>query len=161
MEPELVRVLLVEDNAGDAYLFRKALEEAHLNFTLTVIDDGFKALAFVRSEGEYAISTVPDLIVLDLNLPKHGGVEVLKAIQQSRRFDGVPVVITSSSLSPPRLTESERLRVTRYIPKPPDLDEFLAIGPELEKVFLEAKARAPKSASPGKEGSAPGPDEHP
>jgi len=135
--------VLVEDNAGDAYLFRKALEEASLNFTLTVIDDGYQALAFVRGEGEYAGNVVPDLVVLDLNLPKHGGVEVLKAIQQDRRFDRVPVVITSSSPSPPRLTEGELLRVTRYIAKPPDLDEFLAIGPVLKKVILEAKLRAP------------------
>jgi CheY-like chemotaxis protein len=148
MKPELVRVLLVEDNAGDAYLFRKALEEANLNFTLTVIDDGYQALAFVRSEGEYAGKEVPDLVVLDLNLPKHGGVEILKAIQQDRRFDNVPVVITSSSPSPPRLTQSELLRVTRYIAKPPDLDDFLAIGPVLKNVLLEAKAGALKKREP-------------
>jgi len=161
MKPELVRVLLVEDNAGDAYLFRKALEEANLNFALTVIDDGFQALAFVRGEGEYAGNPVPDLVVLDLNLPKHGGVEVLQAIEQSRRFDRVPLVITSSSPSLPRLTESQRSRVTRYIAKPPDLDEFLAIGPVLKKMLLEAKARAQESVSPGKEGFPPGADWHP
>ena len=142
MEPELFRVLLVEDNAGDIYLFRKALEEAGLNFALTVIDDGSQALAFVRGEREYAGNPVPDLVVLDLNLPKHEGIEILKAIELSRRFEGAPVVITSSSPWPPRLTGSERLRVSRYIPKPPDLDAFLAIGAQLKEVLLEGEARS-------------------
>jgi CheY-like chemotaxis protein len=141
MAPEPVRVLLVEDNAGDAYLFRKALEAAELNFDLTVIDDGSQALAFVRGEREYAGNAVPDLVVLDLNLPKHEGIEILNAIELSRRFEGVPVVITSSSPWPPRLKESERLRISRYIPKPPDLDAFLAIGAQLKEVLLESKAR--------------------
>jgi len=142
MEPEMIRVLLVEDNAGDAYLFRKALEEAGLNCALTVIDDGFQALAFVRGEGAYDGNPVPDLVVLDLNLPKHGGVEVLKAIEQSPRFGSVPVVITSSSPSPPRLTQSECVRVARYIAKPADLDEFMAIGTQLRQVLIEGKPRA-------------------
>jgi CheY-like chemotaxis protein len=142
MERKLVRVLLVEDNAGDAYLFGKALEEAELNFALTVIDDGYQALAFVRGEREYTGHAVPDLVVLDLNLPKHGGDEVLKAIEQSPRFEGVPVVITSSSPWPPRLTENERSRIARYIPKPPDLDSFLAIGAQLKEVLRDGKARA-------------------
>ena len=142
MELELFRVLLVEDNAGDIYLFRKALEGAGLNFALTVIEDGSQALALVRGEREYAGDPVPDLVVLDLNLPKHEGIEVLDAIELSRSFEGVPVVITSSSPWPPRLTESERLRVARYIPKPPDLNAFLAIGAELKEVLLEGKARA-------------------
>lgn len=151
MELELVQVLLVEDNAGDAYLFRKALEEAELNVALTVIDDGYRALAFVRGEREYAGDPVPDLVVLDLNLPKHAGDEVLKAIAQSRRFEGVPVVITSSSPWPPRLTESESSRIARYIPKPPDLDAFLAIGTLLKEVLLEGKARA-EGKHPGSPG---------
>lgn len=147
----MVRVLLVEDNAGDAYLFRKALEEADLNFALTVIDDGHQALAFVSGDAEYAGDPLPDLVVLDLNLPRHGGDEVLKAIQQSRRFEGVPVVVTSSSPWPPRLTESESSRIARYIPKPPDLDAFLAIGTLLKEVLLEGKGRA-EGKHPGSRG---------
>ena len=142
METELIRVLLVEDNAGDAYLFRKALEEAGLNCALTVIDDGFQALACVRGEGEYDGNPVPDLVVLDLNLPKHGGVEILKAIDQNPRFKSVPVVITSSSPWPPRLAQSEGVRIARYIAKPADLDEFMAIGTRLKEVLLEAKDSA-------------------
>ena len=109
-----------------------------------MIDDGSQALALVRGEREYAGDPVPDLVVLDLNLPKHERVEILTAIEQSRRFEDVPVVITSSSRWPPKLTESERLRVSDYIPKPPDLDAFLAIGAQLKEVLLEAKARAPR-----------------
>ena len=100
-DDEPVRILLVEDNTADVYLFRKALLGAELNFELTVIEDGGRAIAFVRGEGEYAGSPVPDLVVLDLSLPKNDGIQVLEAIRATKRFANVPVVITSSSPSPP------------------------------------------------------------
>src|ERR1700722_19735145 len=76
------RILLVEDNEGDIYFFRKALETADFQFELTVMQDGAEALAFVRREGKYAASPVPNLVVLDLNLPKDGGFQVLKATRE-------------------------------------------------------------------------------
>ena len=83
MVDNVFRILLVEDNDADVYLFRKALEAADLKFELTVAQDGAEALAFVRREGT---RSVPDLVVLDLNLPKDGGIQVLKAIRESAEF---------------------------------------------------------------------------
>jgi two-component system, chemotaxis family, response regulator Rcp1 len=138
-----VRILLVEDNAGDVYLFRKALENATLNFELNVIEDGAEALAFARQEGKYAGSPVPDLALLDLNLPKNRGVEVLKAMRHNSHFSKVPVVITSTSATPRERAESEQLGVERYIVKPPDLEDFLQIGTLVKEILL---SRRPSTA---------------
>jgi CheY-like chemotaxis protein len=134
-----VRILLVEDNAADVYLFRKALQGAELNFELMVIEDGGGAIAFVRSESEYG-SPVPDLVVLDLSLPKNDGIQVLEAIRATERFANVPAVVTSSSPSPPARLNDEHLQVVRYIMKPPDLEDFLQIGRALKGILLQSKA---------------------
>ena len=135
MRDEPMRILLVEDNVGDVYLFRKALVGADLNFELTVIEDGSLALDFIRGEGKYAGAPIPDLAVLDLNLPKNDGLQVLGAIRQNERFEKIPVVVTSSAATMPPLPE--QLRVARYIPKPADLEEFLQIGPVLKEIVIE------------------------
>ncbi len=128
MLKKVSRILLVEDNEADVYLFCKALETTDLKFELTVIRDGAEALAFVRHEGKYATSSVPNLVVLDLNLPKEGGVQVLQAIREGKIFSDVPVAIVSSSASPQDRHETGKLGVDRYITKPPNLEEFLKIG---------------------------------
>jgi len=135
-----VRIMLVEDNAADVYLFRKALQTAGLNFELTVLENGGAALAFVRGEGEYARRPVPDLAVLDLNLPKNDGIQVLEAIRKEKHFASIPVVVTSSSPSPPTRLKLEHLRVARYIVKPPDLEEFLKIGGTLKEILFQNQA---------------------
>ncbi len=139
MTDELVRILLVEDNAGDVYLFRKALENVELNFELNVIEDGAEALAFVRQEGKYAGSPVPDLALLDLNLPKNEGIEVLKAMRHNSHLSKVPVVITSTSATPRERVDAERLGVERYIIKPPDLESFLQFGMVLKEIILSRR----------------------
>jgi chemotaxis family two-component system response regulator Rcp1 len=139
MSDELFRILLVEDNDADAYLFRKGLTAAGLNFELIVITDGAEALAFVRREGKHAERPVPDLAVMDLNLPKNDGSEVLEALRQREEWASVPVVITSSSTSPRDRTKVERLGIERYLRKPPDLEEFLQMGEVLKQILLESK----------------------
>jgi len=136
MKHEPVRILLVEDNIADVYLFRKALAKAGLDVELTVIEDGARAIAFVQGEGKYAGSPVPDLAVLDLSLPRQDGIKVLEAMRATERFVNLPVVIMSSSSSPPAHLQQERLRVARYIMKPPDLDDFLQIGNVLKEILL-------------------------
>src|ERR1051326_7449108 len=89
---EPARILLVEDNAADVYLFRKAMTNAELNYELTVIEDGGGAMMFIRAEGRYAGSPVPDLAIIDLSLPKNDGIQVVEAIRQEERFADVPVV---------------------------------------------------------------------
>ncbi len=138
MSDEPVHILLVEDNPGDIYLFRKALEAADLRFRLTVLEDGADALSFIRGEGKYARSPAPDLIVLDLNLPKYDGSHVLRAIRQAGRFSHVPAVIASSLPSLPTGPDQQS-GITRYIRKPSDLDEFLNLGATLKEVLLETR----------------------
>ena len=137
-----LRIVLVEDNAADVYLFRKALLSAGIVFDLTVIEDGARAMAFVRGKGEYAGSPVPDLAVIDLSLPKHDGIQVLESARASERFANTPVVILSSSAQPPARLADKHLRVTRYLTKPPDLEEFLRIGTILKEILLETQARS-------------------
>jgi CheY-like chemotaxis protein len=140
MPAELVRILLVEDNPADVYLFRLALDAAGLNYELTVIADGAEALAFVQGEGKHASNPPPDLVVLDINLPKSDGIQVLRAIRRNERFANIPVVITSSSPSLPPRAAAEQLDFARYIRKPPDLEDFLRIGEVLKDVLLQSKA---------------------
>ena len=138
MSSERVHILLVEDNQADVYLFRKAFEAAELNFELTALHDGASAIAFIQGEDKYAGCSQPDLIVLDLNLPKYDGGQVLRAIQHAGRFEGGPVVI-ASSLPRLNLADDEELSVTRYIHKPFSLDEFLKVGVTLKQVLLASK----------------------
>lgn len=139
-DDEPFRILLVEDNTADVYLFRKALLAAELNFELMVIEDGGRAIEFVRGEGEYAGSPVPDLVVLDLSLPKNDGIQVLEAIRAAKRFADTPVVMTSSSPSPPARLQEEHLQLASYIMKPPDLEDFLQIGRVLKEILLQRQA---------------------
>lgn len=146
MSDKVFRILLLEDNAADVYLFRKALENAELNFELTLIEDGAEALTFVLGEGKYAGRQVPDLAVLDLNVPKNEGTEVLAAIRRTADFSHVPVVVTSSSPAPTDRMGREQLLGERYIQKPLDLEEFLRIGAALKEILV-------KNSSPTSPGS--------
>lgn len=141
MSPEPARILLVEDNQADVYLFRKALASAGVVFELTVIEDGGRAIAFARGEGEYAGRPVPDLAIIDLSLPKNDGIQVLEAIREGQRFADMPVLVASSSVVPPARLIEQHLGGVRYIAKPPDLEDFLQIGAVVREILLESQAR--------------------
>lgn len=134
------RILLVEDNAADVHLFRLALRHAELTCDLTVIEDGAEALSFAKRQGKYSTSPTPDLAVLDLNLPKADGVEVLDAMRATSEFSGVPVVILSSSSSPRERARVNNLSIARFITKPLQLDEFLQMGFILKSLLDESIA---------------------
>lgn len=121
-----IHILLIEDNPTDVELVRRALGVAGLSCDLTVLEDGAEALALLRRSETEAV--IPDLVVLDLNLPKHDGVEVLQAMRATTRFTAVPVAILSSSSSPRERAKIEQFRISRFITKPPDLDQFMKIG---------------------------------
>ena len=136
-------ILVVEDNPADVGLLRLALKAAQVECDLTVLEDGAEALAFVRhrqNPGDF----VPHLIVLDLNLPKNGGLEVLEAIRANPAFSGMAVAILSSSSSPRERARIEEFGVDRFITKPLDLDGFLGIGAILKTLL--GQARTGKSA---------------
>jgi CheY-like chemotaxis protein len=134
-------ILVIEDNPSDVVLLRYALTGAGLDCQLTVIDDGGDALALFRQSGSTGESSVPDLAIVDLNLPKHGGIEILEQMRANRSFAEVPVVILSSSSSPHERAKIEKFRIGRYIVKPVELEEFLRIGWVIKELLVESGMR--------------------
>jgi CheY-like chemotaxis protein len=135
MEPQIAapRVLVVEDNPSDIYLLRLAFEHAGLSCDFTTFEDGAAAIAYIRQTG--AASTPHQLVVLDLNLPRRGGMDVLKELRAHPAFSPVTVAILSSSSSPREQAAIEEFDNVHYFTKPPTLDEFLGLGPELGKLL--------------------------
>jgi two-component system response regulator len=136
MDMRRYKILVVEDNPNDVELLRMALREAEIECDLTVIDDGGDALAFV--ERQSAPEGCPDLAILDLNLPRRDGVEVLHGMRSNPVFSDVPVAVLSSSALPREKARVEKLHILRYMLKPSDLDEFLKIGGAVKELLSEA-----------------------
>jgi CheY-like chemotaxis protein len=135
-EPK-TRILVIEDNAADVHLLQRALASAELNCELTIIEDGAEALALVGQRGKYATFPPPDLAIVDLNLPKHSGLEVVEKMHANPHFAGVAVMILTSSSSSRERAKLEPYRVARFVTKPPDLDEFMQIGMIVRELLLE------------------------
>jgi len=133
---ESVRILIVEDNRGDVLLVREALKESSLSFELTHVADGEQAFDYVQRKGEYSNALRPHLVLLDLNLPKRDGWEVLDEIRSTPDFAATPVVILSSSGNPDDRERASRQPGSLYIRKPSTLDEFLALGKEIALFLL-------------------------
>jgi DNA-binding response OmpR family regulator len=138
MEPKYVFILVVEDNPADAGLIRRALEEHGVNGTLFVLADGEKAIQFIHAL-DVKDSPCPGLAIIDLNLPKKSGREVLECIRQSANCHGAPVVILSSSDTHQDKAEAMRLGASRYLRKPSSLAEFMSLG-AIFKATLESAA---------------------
>jgi chemotaxis family two-component system response regulator Rcp1 len=142
-EGRKAQILVVEDNPADVELLRLALATAELDHDLTVITDGGEALAYAEQKGKYSTAETPDLAILDLNLPKNGGLEILAAMRRNPAFDSVAITILSSSSWPRERDRMGALRVERFITKPYDLDEYMQIGFVLKQMLFEtAEARA-------------------
>ena len=120
-------ILLVEDNAGDVRLTREALREADVDVELVAVPDGEQALAYLRRDGEFAGATPPDLILLDLNLPKKNGLEVLEEVRRDTTLRRTPVIMLTTSSSARDIGACYELGVNCYVVKPLDLDEFTAL----------------------------------
>jgi len=132
-----IEILLVEDNPGDARLTREALRDARVRNNLHVAADGVEALAFLRRQGKHAAVAKPDLILLDLNLPKKDGREVLEEIKGDDQLRHIPVVILTTSQAERDIIESYRLRANAYVTKPVDLEQFLKVVQSIEHFWLE------------------------
>ncbi len=130
------QILVLEDNEGDVFLLKKALANAGITFQLTVIEDGASGLAFARRKGEHA-AFIPDLAVLDLNLPKGGGLAVLEAIRISKDLEHLPVVITTSSATSGERASADVYNVAKFITKPSGLEEYLKIGGTLKTLLMK------------------------
>lgn len=131
-----VNILLIEDNPGDIRLAKEALKEGKLDVQLDVVMDGFEAILYLRQKGLYQDSNRPDLILLDLNLPKKDGREVLGEIKKDPHLRHIPVVILTTSNSEQDIIQSYNLHVNCYINKPVDYDRFYNIIKKIEDFWL-------------------------
>ena len=131
-----IQILLVEDNPGDVGLTLEALKEATLPNKLTVVKNGADALALLRRQGQHAGAARPDLILLDLNLPKKDGRKVLAEIKGDDNLKRIPVVILTTSEDEQDVLESYNLHANCYIVKPLDLDRFITVVKSIEDFWL-------------------------
>ena len=144
MNADLVSVLLVEDDPGDVLLIREAFSEHKVGNGLEVVSDGVEAMAYLRGEGEYSGRERPDLILLDLNLPRKGGAEVLAEIKSDPELSVIPVVVLTTSQSEEDVTSSYRLHANAYITKPVDFDRFGEIVHQIDDFFVGIVKLPPK-----------------
>ncbi len=135
-EGKTVEILLVEDNPGDARLAQEAIREAKVNNRLTWVPDGVEAMSFLRKKGNFADAPRPDLILLDLNLPKKDGREVLAEIKADEQFRRIPVVVLTTSQAEEDILKAYNLNANCYITKPVDLEQFLKIVRSIEDFWL-------------------------
>lgn len=131
-----IEILLVEDNPSDVRLVREAFKDAKLRNNLSVAGDGERALCFLRKEEEFEGAPHPDLILLDLNLPKVDGRELLGQIKDSPELRRIPVVILTTSKSEEDILKSYDLHANCYVTKPVDLDQFVKVVQSIEYFWI-------------------------
>jgi len=131
-----IEILLVEDNPGDIRLAREALEDSKLKNNLHVVMDGVEAIRFLQNEDRYVNAPIPDLILLDLNLPKKNGAEVLEEIKTDAKLKHIPVVILTSSKAEEDIFKAYNLHANCFISKPVDLNQFLKVVKSIEEFWF-------------------------
>ena len=131
-----IEILLVEDNPGDVRLMEEALKECKQRNTLHVAKDGVEAINFLHKHGNYRNAVRPDIIILDLNLPKKDGREVLAEVKEDKNLKRIPVVILTTSRSESDIHRSYDLHANCYINKPVDLDEFVNVVKSIEDFWF-------------------------
>ena len=133
---KIVEILLVEDNPGDVRLTQEALRDAKVKVILSVVNDGVEAMAYLRQEGKYKDVSRPDLILLDLNMPKKNGHEVLSEMKADDALKQIPVVVLTVSKSDEDIIKSYNLHANCFITKPVDLIQFLNVVRSIEDFWL-------------------------
>jgi CheY-like chemotaxis protein len=131
-----IEILLVEDSPGDIRLTIEALKDGKIHNRLSVVNDGVEALAFLRRQGQHAKAPRPDLILLDLNLPKKDGREVLTEIKQEEDLKRIPVVVLSISTAEKDILKTYDLHANCYINKPVDFDQFINVVKSIEDFWF-------------------------
>jgi two-component system, chemotaxis family, response regulator Rcp1 len=145
VQTDPIEILLVEDNPGDVELTREALHDGKVHMNLSVVNDGVEALAFLHREREYAGSPRPDLILLDLNLPKKDGRAVLGEIKGDPELRHIPVVVLTSSQAEQDIVRAYDLHANCYVTKPVDLDQFITIVRSIEQFWFTV-VKLPRNA---------------
>jgi CheY-like chemotaxis protein len=136
MNADLISVLLVEDDPGDVMLIREAFADNKVGNVLSVVNDGVEAMKFVRGEGEYATLERPDLILLDLNLPRKSGAEVLAEIKGDASLSTIPVVVLTTSQAEEDVLRSYEMHANAYVTKPVDFERFGEIVRQIDEFFV-------------------------
>ncbi len=145
MQMEAIMILLVEDNPGDVRLTREALKDMKMNNELFVVADGVEALSFLRQESPYEDMPRPDIILLDLNLPRKDGREVLADIKADDRLKRIPVVVLTTSDDDRDVMTSYDLHANCYITKPVDIRRFIEIVKNIENFWFSIVKLPPKT----------------
>ena len=139
-----VEILLVEDNPGDVRLAREGLSECKIRNNLHVVEDGVKAMAFLRRQAEYAKAPRPDLVLLDLNLPRKDGREVLREVKEDEKLRTIPVVVLTTSKADEDILKSYSLHANCYVTKPMGLQQFLDVVRSIEDFWFTIVKLPPK-----------------
>ncbi|MFN8203226.1 MAG: response regulator [Solirubrobacteraceae bacterium] len=135
--PQPIHVLLVEDDPGDTRLIKEAFEENKVRNELSCVADGVDALRFLRREDEFAHAPRPDLILLDLNLPRKDGREVLAEIKGDEALRAIPVVVLTTSEAEEDILRSYALHANAYVTKPVDFERFISVVRQIDEFFVE------------------------
>jgi len=143
---DMVKILLVEDNPGDVRLIKEALKEGKIHVDMDAVQDGVEALAYLRQKGKYVKAPRPGLILLDLNLPKKDGREVLAEIKTDEDLKRIPVIILTISKDEEDIMKSYNLHANCYITKPVDLKQFMKVVQSIEDFWLTIVKLPPNSA---------------
>ena len=133
---EPIHILIVEDNPGDARLAVEALAEGKVSNKISIVQDGVEAISYLRRENEYSDAPRPDLILLDLNLPKMNGKEVLAIIKDDTEFKRIPVIILTTSDADQDIDATYDLHANCYITKPVDFNQFISVIQSVEDFWL-------------------------
>jgi len=134
---KVIDVLLVEDDPGDVLMTREAFEDNKVANRLAVVSDGVSALAYLRKEGEHADARTPDLVLLDLNLPRMDGREVLEAMKNDEALRSIPVVVLTTSEAEEDVVRSYSLHANAYVTKPVDFERFIEVVRQIDEFFVE------------------------
>jgi CheY-like chemotaxis protein len=142
--PTPIEVLLVEDDPGDVLMTQEAFEEHKVRNNLAVVNDGTEAIAYLRREGQYADAARPDLVLLDLNLPRRDGREVLAEIKSDPDLRQIPVVVLTTSQADEDIVRSYQLHANAYVTKPVDFDRFIAVVRQIDEFFVSVVKLPPR-----------------
>ncbi len=144
-EGKPIEVLLVEDDPGDVLMTQEAFADHKVSNRLTVVSDGAEALAYLRREGKYADAVRPDLILLDLNLPRRDGREVLEEIKKDDALVQIPVVVLTTSAADEDIVRSYQLHANAYVTKPVDFERFIAVIRQIDEFFVSVVRLPPRA----------------
>ncbi|MFD0774694.1 response regulator [Streptomonospora algeriensis] len=133
---QAIEVLLVEDDPGDVLMTKEAFQEHKVSNHLHVVSDGVEALSFLRREGEYADAPKPHLILLDLNLPRKDGREVLEEVKRDEELSHIPIVVLTTSEAEEDILRSYRLHANAYVAKPVDFEQFIRVVRQIDDFFV-------------------------